>query len=348
MTTNERPGVYTSYIVTASRYSGVSRGIAGIAAAASDGDSGTVYTVTDEETAAELFGADSNITALIGILLKNRVAEIKAVPVLNAQTASYTAAFGLLAADESIKAIVCDSSNAAVAAALKQAILNADVRAEHKIGIVESSGTTADYVAAAEALNCERMVMAAPSALDENGEDAVCGTLAAAVCGALLRETDPALPLNGAVLYGVGGVTKKFTDGDINTLVRGGVTPVELTGGNTCVVRGITTKSKNGSVPDSTWRELTTVMIVDDVIPTVRDALRNSFARTKNTAQTRGAIRTRVIVELEKKMTAEVIESYGNVTVTADENDPTVCNVSFDFTVVHGLNQICLTAYITV
>ena len=349
MTINERPGVYTEYTVSGTRYSGTATGLAGIAAGAESGEADKVYTITSAESAAENFGGTSNIAKLIEVMFANGIIEVKAVPVFDTETSSYTAAFKLLAADEEIKVIVCDSDEAAVSSALKQEILTADVRASHKIGVVESNAENpSGFVSAAEALNCERIVMVAPKALDTDGSSAVCGSLAAAVCGAILSESDPAIPLNGAVLYGLGGVSAKYTDGDINVLVRGGVTPGEVIGGNTCVVRGITTRSKNGETADKTWRELTTVLVVDDVIPTVRDALKNSFSRTKNTEQTRGAIRTKVIIELEKKLAAEIIESYDNVSVTADPDDPTICNVTFDFTVVHGLNHICLTAYITV
>ena len=91
-----------------------------------------------------------------------------------------------------------------------------------------------------------------------------------------------------------------------------------------------------------------TRIIVDDVIPTVRSALRSRFSRTKNTAQTRGAIRSQVILELENKLAAEIIDSYGDGTGSVDEAEPTVCVVEFSFAVAHGLNQIYLTAHITV
>ena len=76
--------------------------------------------------------------------------------------------------------------------------------------------------------------------------------------------------------------------------------------------------------------------------------MRRKFSRTKNTAQTRSAIRSQVIVELENKRSAEIIDSFGEVQVRADAEDPTVCEVEFTFTVAHGLNQIYLTAHITV
>ena len=93
---------------------------------------------------------------------------------------------------------------------------------------------------------------------------------------------------------------------------------------------------------------MASILIVDDVIPTVRSALRSRFSRTKNTPQTRGAIRSQVIVELENKLAAEIIDSYGEVAVSVDAADPTVCLVEFSFGVAHGLNQIYLTAHITV
>ena len=130
--------------------------------------------------------------------------------------------------------------------------------------------------------------------------------------------------------------------------MRGGVTPLERVSGIVSVVRAVTTRTKSGEVPDATWRELTTIRIVDDVIPTIRDALRAKFRRTKNTEQTRGAIRSQVILELENKLSREIITGDENVTVQADTENPTVCLVDFSFTVAHGLNQIWLSAHITV
>ena len=111
---------------------------------------------------------------------------------------------------------------------------------------------------------------------------------------------------------------------------------------------GVTTRTKTGEAADATWRELTTIRIVDDVIPTVRDALRARFRRAKNTEQSRGAIRSQVVLELENKLAREIITGYGEVSVEADADNPTVCLVDFSFTVAHGLNQIWLSAHITV
>ena len=72
------------------------------------------------------------------------------------------------------------------------------------------------------------------------------------------------------------------------------------------------------------------------------------FVRSKNTAQVRAAIRSQVMVELENKRAQEIIDSFGEVSVKASEDDPTVCLVEFSFAVAHGLNRIYLSAHITV
>jgi len=350
LSTSERPGVYASYEVSGVSYSGTGGGTAGAAAAAASGTAGQVYDVTSYAAAEAAFGSGSALTELCRILIKNGVSAVKAVPVTAASPAAsdYSAAFTALAACADVRTIVCDSRDAAVHAALKNAIESADERCRHKIGFVEGSGAVSGLIAAAAALNSERMVMVAPAGLAEDGSAAVAGALAAAVSAAAAAQTDPALPLNGAALYGLGGVTASYSDSDITLLVRGGVTPVECLSGGVSVVRGITTRTTTNGAADATYRELTTIMIIDDVIPDVRDALQASFSRTKNTARTRGAIRTRVLVELEKKLAAEIIDGYGAVTAAVSSSDPTVCDVSFEFTVAHGLNRIRLTAYITV
>ena len=350
MAAGERPGVYADYEVSGVSYSGTARGVVGLCAAGGDTDKeGQVFDVTSYAGAVSLFGAGAAVTELAGVLIKNGVKTIKAVPLgTSPGTEEYSAAFGAVCALEDVDFIGCDSSESAVHAALKTAIESADERCRHKIGFVEGSGSVTQVISAAQAINSERVVMVAPAALDTSGSDAVTGALAAAAAGAAVSESDPAVPLNGAELYGLGGVTGSFTDGDITLLIRGGVTPVECVGGTVSIVRAVTTRTKTGEAEDPTYRELTTVRIIDDVLPTVRDALRASFVRTKNNARTRGAIRTRVIVELEKKLAAEIIDGYDNVTVEQNASDPTVCDVSFEFMVAHGLNQIRLTAYITV
>lgn len=340
MSTNERPGVYTSYEVTSNLSAYGAGGAVGLAAAASSGTPGTVIALTSYAEAISAFGG-GNLTELVRILLRNGAPLIYATAVSGND---YDSAFAALMDVSAVKYMVCDSRSATIHGKLQDAIENADENAKYRIGIVETALTERSaLITAASAINSERMVMV--SHCESSGTP---GAVAAAVCGAASAENDPAVPLNGAVLYGLGELGSNFSDTDIGLLVRGGITPVETVAGEVSVVRGITTRSSSGGAPDATWRELTTIQIVDRVIPQIRDSLRARFSRAKNNTQTRGAIRTQVVIELEDKVEREFIDSYSDVTVEPDTEDPTICVVSFEFTVAHGLNRIELRARITV
>ena len=220
---------------------------------------------------------------------------------------------------------------------------------------VAENGELADYQAAFAALADQDVQILVCDSADVTVQQALRTAVEEAsasrrerLAGVIASNRDPAVPLNGAEVKGLGGVAQTYSDNEVDLLVRGGVTPMESVAGVLSPIRGITTRTTIGEAADTTWRELTTILIVDDLIPSVRNSLRSKFTRTKNTAQTRSAIRSQVIVELEKKKKAEIIDEYGDVTVTASEDDPTVCLVEFSFAVAHGLNQIYLTVHITV
>ncbi|MGI6028247.1 MAG: phage tail sheath C-terminal domain-containing protein [Candidatus Heteroscillospira sp.] len=341
MAMNERPGVYSGYEVTSSVSGRADGAAAACAAVGEKGSDRGVVRISSRAAAAEVFGA-GGITELCATALRNGAGCVYACALEEGASASdYAEAFEKLCTAENVGMMFCDSRDGAVHAAMRGAILGASEAYRYRIGIAESAGDTDELLKAAKALDCERMVLCAAE------ETGIPGALAAALAGAAAGTADPALPLNGTGLSGV-EFGKLWTDDEVNTLVRGGVTLAENVSGTPVVLRAVTTRTTTGGVQDATWRELTTVRIIDEVIPGIRDSLRRRFARAKNTVQTRGAIRTQVIVELEKRLEREIIDSYGEVTVSPSGEDPTVCQVSFAFTVAHGLNHIRLEAKITV
>lgn len=348
---HERPGVYSSYDTSVVVSAGRGGRIVGVAARAARGTVGEVVTVTGYAAGAAAFGEDGapGMSTILRLLFVNGAATVAAVRVADSGgTADYQAAFDALGTRD-VQIVVCDSADQSVQQALRTAVETASGARRERIAVVGGDGgTAAELAERAAALNSERVVLVGPDALDAEGGPLPGVFAAAAVAGVIAAGRDPALPLNGAELHGLGGLAADYSDNDIDLLVRGGVTPLESVGGVISPVRGITTRTTTGGAADATWRELTTILIVDDVIPAVRAALRSKFARAKNTAQGRSAIRSQVIVELEKKAAAEIIESYGDVTVSASADDPTVCIVEFGFAVAHGLNQIYLTVHITV
>ena len=347
---HERPGVYSSYDASSVVRGGSGGKVVGLAALAAEGEDNQAVTLTGYEAGLAAFGADTEDTAmaeLLRLLFLNGATAVKAVKVADAQ--SYGDAFDVLAMEEDVQVAVCDSGELTVQQLLRTSLEAASAARRERIGVVGSQGESAQQlVERAQALNCERLVLVGGDVLGEDGGELDGIHAAAALAGLISAQSDPAVPLNGAALRGFGGVAQRWSDNDIDLLVRGGVTPLETVSGQVQAVRGITTRTMTGEASDTTWRELTTILIVDDVIPAVRNALRSRFSRKKNTLQTRGAIRAQVIVELENKLQAEIIDSYGEVVAEADAADPTVCVVEFSFAVAHGLNQIYLTAHITV
>ena len=345
---HERPGVYSSYDASAVVTAGRGSKIIGVAAKAASGTVGEVVTLTGYTAGVAAFGedVDPGMSTILRLLFLNGASTVAAVRVADEEP-DYAGAFGVLGKVEA-QILVCDSGELSVQQALRTAVETASEQRRERIAVVGGSGLKAsELVERAAELNSERMVLVGPDLV--RGEGTLPGVFAsAALAGAIASGTDPAIPLNGAELSGLEGLTEDYTDNDIDLLVRGGVTPLESVGGVVSPVRGITTRTTTGGAADSTWRELTTILIVDDISPSIRTALRSRFSRAKNTTRGRSAIRSQVIVELEKKVAAEIIDSYGEVTVNALEEDPTVCLVEFGFAVAHGLNQIYLTVHMTV
>ncbi len=345
ITKHERPGVYSAYEASFV-VNGAKVGAAvGLAALCQKGTVGETQSLFGYEEAAAFFGPEEKALRLTELLFRNGAFSVVFSPVK--VTGDYKAALEALGLLEDLPILLCDATEEATQLLLKETVEGASALRREKIGIVAGApgSTASQLLERAAALGSERMILVAPEA---GGEALPGASLAAAVAGALAGETDPALPLGGAVLRGIGGLSQTYHEEAMDSLIRGGVTVCERVGGEVSVVRGVTTRTKTGSVPDSTWREISTIRIVDDVIPSLRNALRARFSRSKNTEQVRNAIRSQVILELEAKLSREIITGYGDVTVKADVENPTLCLVTFSFTVAHGLNQIWLSARITV
>ena len=339
VTEHQRPGVYSVYSASSAVSGRRGRGMAGVVAVCTGkGEAGKVYPLNSLEEAVASFGEKEALTRLTGLLLRNGAARVYAVPVAGAE--GYAAAFAALEKVEDLAVICCDSTTLTVQQCLRDSVKKASENRRERLAVV--AGGEGENVEAlksrAKGLNCERVVLAAPG-----GADA-----AAALAGAIAGETDPAVPLNGVELRGISGSAQEWTETDIDTLVLAGVTPLETVSGSVSPVRAVTTRTTTGEVADATWRELTTIRVVDDVIPGMRRALRARFARAKNTIQSRDAIHSQVIVELEQKLGDEIITGYDGVRVSAMQDNPTVCLVEFSFTVAHSLSQIWLSAHITV
>lgn len=342
---HEHPGVYSAYDASGVIGTRASVGVVGVVAVGMTECVNEVVTLHSAEEAVTAFGEDLadcvGMETMVRTLYKNGAGTVKAVGVNVDEDGEYdyAGAFAVLEKCEDVAVVVCDSTDAEIHALMLASINAASAEGRERIGVVTAGKgeTVTQLTARAAALNSERMVCAALADVDA----------AAAVAAVIAAERDPAVPLNGAEVAGV-TLAAHYDNTQLDSLIRGGITPLEELGGRVSIVRGITTRTKTNGAADAAWRELTSIRIVDDVIVSLRDELRARFVRRKNTAQVRAAIRSQVILALENKRAKEIIDSFGEVSVAASADDPTVCEVGFGFAVAHGLNRIYLSAHITV
>lgn len=347
VTYHERPGVYVDY--DASSVSARAQGVKTVALVAVSSAAAGVHTLTTAAQAEQCAAVTTAAGKLLQLLYANGAQRVLFSPASAATKAAYSAALALLDPEQA-DIFVLDSGELEPQQTLRTWLMARAAQGAGCIGLVGMAQPTAvQLITRAGLLNCERMVLVGPDVRYTGETDWGGGCLAAAaLAGVLAAQTDPALPLNGAVLAGLSAVSCGWTETELDQLVQGGVTPVELAGGQVSVIRGQTTRTKTGGVTDATYRELTMMLVIDEVLGSVRSALAAKFARRKNTAATRSAIRAQVAIELEERVRREIIGSYGDLSVTALASDPTVCLVEFTFSVVHGLSRIYLTAHIQV
>ena len=343
---HERPGVYTDFTAS-SVYAAEGAGKAVGLAAVSQAQAGlyTLYSLDD----AGAFSADTKLSCMLRLLFLNGAGKVLVCPVAQQSVAAYSDAFTQLLSTREARVLLCDSADAQVASALKTAVETAQLAKNECVAVFGSAAQNdTARIAEAAVVNSARVVVAAPESYCSGVEEKSAAYTAAAVAGLVAGQDDPALPLGGAALKGLTAVDTVWTEDELDRLICGGVTPLEAQGGGVLIVRGVSSKTTENGVPDTTWKEFTTILTVDDVITGVRSSLQRRFTRAKNNPQTRSAIRDQVVIELESRVRRQIIEHYGDLSVTANGEDPTVCDVIFSFGICHGLSHILLTAHITV
>ena len=233
ITTHERPGVYSSYGASSLIRGSGGRKTVGLVAVNTKATAKTVYTITSYEEAVTTFGSagGQDMAELIRVILLNGAAAVAAVPI--AASTDYEAGFAVLEGQENVSVVVCDSTTQTDQQDLRDSVAAASAARRERIAVVggAASETVTNLISRAAALNSERVVLVAPGGTDEDGTALSGITAAAAVAGAIAAQSDPALPLSGAELTGLHGLSQQYNDNDIDLLVRGGVTPLESVAG---------------------------------------------------------------------------------------------------------------------
>lgn len=203
---HERPGVYSSYDASAVVWGGRAIRTIGVAAKSTGGTANAPVTLTSCEAGISAFGEDAKsapgMAAMLRLLFLGGASTVVAVRV---EGEDYAAAFAALQTVEDVQVIVCDSGDLAAHQALRSSVEAASAARRERIAVVGMDGADVSALTErAKALNSERMILVGPNILDSGGQVLPGMFAAAAVAAALAVTRDPAVPLNGTSLAGLG------------------------------------------------------------------------------------------------------------------------------------------------
>lgn len=336
-----RPGVFSSYTAGSSGFGSGSRSagliVPGVTAP------GVPVWVTDGTEAAAALPAPEEAAALAAceLLLATGAGKVWLCPVAEE---GWQAAFDLAGAEAELDTIVCACDQEADARAFAAMLTAAANDRRERMGIIAMAGD-GEALTLAGAVNCERVMITAGSGTYQDCDSPLC--LAAAVAGKLLGRSAPDESLSAAVLEGLSAVSPARSETEIETLLRGGVVPAEWVGGQAECIRGVTTRTKNGSAPDSTWRDITTLLTVDHIMQAVRRMLTEKLRGVRSSRQSLESVASQVTVLLQQKEEEGLLEDWSDPVVYTRPEDASVCVVELSFAVARVVSRITVTASIT-
>lgn len=341
----ERPGVYSDYEASGVIYRNNSSRTVGIVAKSSAAI-GKIYNISRISDAENIFGKVGIMFTLCEMALKNGAYKISAVSVGSSDT-NYQDAFNLLSTVDDVCAVICDSESVLIQKLLKASVISASENLKERVGIVAAAKneTLSTWISN---FNNERIILIAQNPIDDNNQTLSGCVLAAAIAGIISKNTDPSTSFNGIALEGISGLTGILSEDDVDDYIKKGITPVETINSKVEIIRAVTSKTTSNGVTDSTFKELNTILIIDFVLKEIRNTLSSNISGQKNNGATRSSIQSQATLKLQEFLEAQMIDSYSPVVVSQSKQDASICVVELTFTVVRGLNQIHITANITV
>ena len=342
MTENQRPGVYSGYTVEGLYAAPRSQQFVAVVLAGHAQTAGTLHHFTGREAIADTLGQeeDKKIAACVEQLLDGGVPRV----VVSAVNGKAAAALALLEGAENIAAVVSDISGGEDSLALRTFLERESENQREKIAFVGATGTAAQVEAAAKAMNHARVCLCYPAATAAGGTEADSIYGAAAMACAVLIERDPVYNWNGHRLEGLSHC-EKLPEAEVQDLLAAGVTVLEEKAQAVRCIRAMTSKSATNGAADSTMRSLNTVLIIDEVMKSLRDTLQVKMAGRRLSPD---SIRTQAAVVLAEKQEEGLLEGFAVPEVSAAPENPAVCVVKISFRAAQVLSQIHIVAHINI
>lgn len=302
---------------------------------------GECHLIQNYQQAEDLLSPFPIVLGCCKILLSSGVGNI----FFSGVDTDYTTALALLEEEESIGVIICDAY-ASNLLSIKESVLRSSENLKERIAVVCQNHVTS-ALASVESINCERIVMVYANSSSPLAEGSCREYSAAALASLILSENNPIYNFNGAVIPLLSDC-EKTAEADIQSLLGAGISVLENTGGQVECIRTFTTSSQNNGAPDNSLRPLNTILVIDDVLQSIRKSLKSRLKGTHLVRQTLERIASQTVVELDAKQDAGIILDYEIPTVYSSSEDPSVCIVELTFTCAHIISQIHISAHITV
>ena len=196
---------------------------------------------------------------------------------------------------------------------------------------------------AAKLLNDERAVITAPQIMF----DGMCNPIfsACVMAAQILIQNDPSYNFNG---FSADSFKAEYplNEAEIQNMIAGGVTAFENVQDGIECVRAVTTRTSVNGISDLSMRSINTVLIIDDVISSIRESLSKRLKGIHLSVQSYDSIASQVMVELNAKKNEGLLESFVSPKVYSHPEDPSICVTELSFNIAHVVSQIHITAHI--
>ena len=336
-TTNRRPGIYSGYSVSSAHAAPRSAQGAALVVKLSE-FTDELLTFGSFSEAIEILAAHKTILNTCRILFDSGVSRVY----LAAAGADYEAALARVAEIDDIGAVISDASDESDLQSLLGSV-NASSEAKRERLLFIGSAGTAAATAAADTLNHERAIVCTPAAFVSGDSQPNVLYTACAFAGAILAQPSPGFNFSAFPLSPLPDV-ERLPESDIQTLIERGISVFERVAGSVSCVRAVTTRT----LPDLSLRPLNSILIIDDVMRSLRVGLSSLLRSLRVGAASHESIASQAAVILSAKRDEAIITSFSPPVVRAAPDDPSVCIVQLSFGVAFVVEQIFISAFIRV
>jgi Mu-like prophage tail sheath protein gpL len=342
LTNNQRPGVYSSYTVSSGYTSPRSAKKAALVCAGRAGliQQGQSILLSSARQASEYLDAvqDAAIWEYCQILFESGVSGV----VLACVQGNYAPALEMVGGIENIGVLLCDATQEAALGLALESVCRSSENGRERV-LFAGAGSAGQATQMAGWLNHERAVVCAPGAIGKSGEArALSG--ACALAGAVLAANSAAYNFSGCAMEALRGV-QPLSENEIQSMLQAGASVLEEQNGVVQCVRAVTSRTRAGGADDLSMRSLNSILVIDTVMQSVRDCLKERMRGTQSLSYQ--SVATQVLVELAELKSRGLIVSYSPPLVSADGSDPSVCIVDLAFCAAQMVNQVHITAHIS-